>query len=122
MAKASRDAGKRAEREARDELKALWPDARRGLPQSAGPIEADIENIPLRAEVKSWKRWPNVEAAIEQCARDAAKRGDSRPQCVIHKRKSVTKWRITFTMSEFVRFVQKARSDALQAAKEQQDE
>jgi len=114
MGKSQRTMGQDAERRARDALRRVWPDARRGHGQSDGAHQADIENVPLAVEVKEWKTWPSVEKAIDQCARDAKKRNDVRPQCVVHRRKNSkpdlrTEWRITFALSEFVRFVEQMR-------------
>jgi hypothetical protein len=105
VAKKSRDSGKRFEREARDRLKPLWPEIRRGLGQAAGAIEADLENCPLRIEVKAWSMWPQVEQALDQVRGDAEKYRDERPRAVLHKRKNVTDWRITMELSEFVRMM-----------------
>lgn len=106
MAKKSRDSGKRFEREARDRLKPLWPGIRRGLGQSSGALEADLENCPLRFEVKAWSIWPQVEAALDQVRDDAEKYKDERPRAVLHKRKNKTDWRITFELSEFIRMME----------------
>jgi hypothetical protein len=72
-----------------------------------GAIEADLEETPLRIEVKSWKTWPSVEDAIDQLVHDSVKYNDPRPRAVIHKRKNKTGWRITFELDEFVRFVKR---------------
>jgi hypothetical protein len=111
MGKAQRDAGQRAERDARDRLKVLWATIRRGLHQAVGAIEADLEETPLRIEVKSWSKWPQVEEAIDQLVHDSVKYNDPRPRAVVHKKKKKTDWRITFELSEFVRFVQMMRGE-----------
>ncbi len=115
MGKAERDAGQRAERDARDRLKILWAAIRRGLHQAVGAIEADLEETPIRWEVKSWSRWPQVEEAIEQLQRDSKKFNDPRPRAVIHKKKKKTDWRITFELDEFARFVVEERERARKA-------
>ena len=109
MGKSQRDAGQRAERDARDALRVLWPEARRGLGQATGALECDVEGTPLRTEIKSWKTWPSVEGAIDQLVHDSAKYNDPRPRAVIHKRKNKTSWRITFELDEFVKFVEGMR-------------
>jgi hypothetical protein len=119
MGKAERDTGKRGEREARDRLKPLWAAIRRGLGQSIGALEADLEETPIRWEVKwAWSQWPQVEAALAQVKADAEKYSDPRPRAVVHKRKKKQKgtsvstdWRITFELDEFVRFVQMMRGE-----------
>ena len=111
MGKSQRDAGQRAERDARDCLKPLWPNVRRGLHQAVGAIEADLEETPLRLEVKSWSQWPSVEAAIDQLVHDSVKYNDPRPRAVIHKRKNKTGWRITFELDEFIKFMGERESE-----------
>jgi hypothetical protein len=105
MAKMSRDAGQRAERQARDVLKALWPNVRRGLGQATGAREADLEECPLRIEVKAHRTWPSVEKALEQVRLDAERYDDTRPRAVVHRRVGKTEFRITFELSEFVRMM-----------------
>lgn len=105
MPKNSREYGQRFEREARDRLKTLWPEIRRGLGQAYGAIEADLENCPLRFEVKAWSKWPQVEAALAQVRADAEKYKDLRPRAVLHKKKNKTDWRITMELDEFVRML-----------------
>lgn len=109
MGKAEREAGIRAERDARDRLKTLWPDVRRGLHQAVGAIEADLENTPVRWEVKSWSKWPQVEDAIDQLERDGEKFSDTRPQAVLHKKKKKTDWRVTFDLEQFILFMHAER-------------
>lgn len=111
MVKNSREYGQRAERDVRDRLKPLWPDARRGLQQATGARECDVEGTPLRLEVKSWSKWPQVEAAIAQVRADAEKYKDLRPRAVLHKKKNKTDWRITLELDEFIRLMQEADSD-----------
>ena len=105
MAKKSRDSGIAFERQARDLLKELWPDARRGLGQAYGAQQADIEGTPLRWEVKCHAQWPPIEAAIQQLERDGEKYTDARIQAVMHKRKNKTSWRVTMKFEDFVRLV-----------------
>ena len=105
MANKSRDSGHRSEREVRDLLKPLWPQARRGLGQAYGAQQCDVEGTPFRIEVKCHAQWPPVEAALTQVARDAQKYGDERPQIVIHKKKNGPGWRVTMTIGEFFRIV-----------------
>jgi hypothetical protein len=114
MSKAQRDAGQRAERDARDRLKVLWARVRRGLHQSIGAIEADLEETPVRWEVKSWSQWPQVEDAIDQLQRDGRKYDDPRPQAVLHKRKKKTDWRVTFSLPNFIQFVEEERQEAFE--------
>jgi hypothetical protein len=106
MVKNSREYGQRFEREARDRLKTLWPGIRRGLGQAYGALEADLENCPLRFEVKCWSKWPQVEAALAQVRADAEKYEDERPRAVLHKRKNKTDWRVSLEIDEFIRLVE----------------
>jgi hypothetical protein len=112
MGKQSRDSGHRFERELRDRLKALWPEARRGLGQAYGAREGDIEGTPFRIEAKAHKQWPPVEAALRQVARDADKYNDFRPRFVAHKHKgSGTDWRVTMTLDAFIHLMQATATD-----------
>jgi hypothetical protein len=106
MGKQSRDSGHRFERELRDRLKVLWPEARRGLGQAYGARECDIEGTAFRIEAKAHKQWPPVEAALQQVARDAEKYGDKRVRLVCHKKKNATDWRVTMELDEFIRLVE----------------
>lgn len=112
MGKQSRDSGQRFERELRDRLRALWPEARRGLGQATGAEEADIELVPFRIEAKAHKQWPPVEAALQQVAKDSNKYNDFRPCLVAHKHKnSGTDWRVTMTLDTFIHIMRATATD-----------
>lgn len=76
MGRASREKGKRGERECRDELGALLglPEgaARRGCQFQGGPGSPDVvlDGVPIHLEAKRTERlalWPAVEQAIGDC-------------------------------------------------------
>lgn len=71
MGKASRDKGKRGEREVAQRLRALFPDARRGIQSRGGGAEAADVVVPfVHVEVKIGAR-PSPLAALDQAVADA---------------------------------------------------
>lgn len=71
MGKASRGKGKRGEREVAARLRALFPDARRGIQSRGGGSEAADVVVPfVHVEVKLGA-GPNIRAALTQAVADA---------------------------------------------------
>jgi len=107
--------GQRGEREAAALLKSIWPDARRGISQSRGALEADIEETPCHVECKVGRR-PNLRAALDQAQRDT----DGRPCLVIAKDDGAgarpAAWRVVMTVADFRRLVEQERREAVSAA------
>lgn len=94
MAKASRDKGKRGEREVVAICEPFWPNAKRGLSQSRHGSEcADVEGTPFRIEVKNTKlaRPCQLQEWWAQASRDSSYAKDRRPILIAFKRHH--KWR-----------------------------
>jgi hypothetical protein len=85
MGKASRDKGKRVEREAVKLLREVYPDARRSANQAGGAAQPDIDGTPFWVEVKGGKSirlWD----ALEQAWEDSVAARDPRPILLYLKR------------------------------------
>lgn len=78
----SRQKGKRIEREIANLLKPVFPKAARGLTQSRGAIQCDVEGTPFWIEVKGGAR-PDAFKALMQAWRDKNATGDRRPVLVV---------------------------------------
>jgi hypothetical protein len=116
MGASQRSKGQRGEREAAALLAPLWPDARRGLTQSRGAEQADVEGTPCWVEIKAGKR-PLIRAALAQALRDT----DGRPAMVLTKDDSPgggkpATWRVTMTLQDFARLIEAERYAAAQDA------
>ncbi len=105
MGKMSRNKGASFEREIAKVMRAVWPDARRGGGDQAGPMgRPDVDGTPYWIECK---RYANVTRAIvkgaHQQAQDAAIRArDSRPVLVVtrsDRRPAVAHFEVLWTVS-----------------------
>ena len=108
--------GQRGEREAAALLRQLWPSLERGLTQSRGASQADVEHGPAWIEVKVGKR-PLIRRALAQALRDT----DGRPAMVVTKDDSPgggkpAQWRVTMTAADFIRLVEAERYKAVTVA------
>tara|TARA_R100001163_G_scaffold62911_1_gene54178 strand:- start:5570 stop:5899 length:330 start_codon:yes stop_codon:yes gene_type:complete len=98
VSKASRDKGKRGEREAAEALRQLGWQARRGVQHAGGPDSPDVvSDFPMHIEVKRVERLQLWQAYM-QATEDAAAAG--RPPCVLH-RASRQPWLITMSLQDF---------------------
>lgn len=97
MGKASRDKGKRGEREVAALLRAVWAGAKRGITQSrAGSDSADVEGASIWPEVKLGAR-PNILAAMRQ----AIEATDGRPP-VVFTRRDRGEWMVTMRSEDWI--------------------
>lgn len=80
MSKFSRDKGKRGERDVVRHLKAIWPDARRGLQYRDGAECCDVEGTPFAVEVKTQLRL--MRAPLREAWEQANKASKGRPPMV----------------------------------------
>lgn len=83
--KASRDKGIRFELAMASLFRRVFPGAFRGK-QNDNPRYCDLEGTPTRWELKHWKDWPSVVAALKQARQNAADFDDDRPVGIIVKR------------------------------------
>lgn len=97
MSKASRDKGKRGEREIATMLRDLYPDARRGFQSRQGDDEADVECTPWWVEVKRVARNEQPRKAMEQ----AAAATDGRVP-VVFSRRDNTDWLVTMRAADWL--------------------
>lgn len=99
MGRASRDKGKRGEREAAALLRAHGFEARRGVQHAGGPDSPDVvHSIPgVHLEVKRTERL-SLYAALDQAATDAP---DGAVPVVLH-RKSRREWVAILPAAEFL--------------------
>lgn len=77
----SRTKGHAFERYIASALRHIWTEAKRGLTQSRGAEQPDVEGTPYWIECKHGKR-PNIYAAMEQALRDT----DGRPPLVVSRK------------------------------------
>ena len=105
MAKKSRDKGKRHEREIAALFKLVFLEARRGLSQSSGPREADVEGTPFRIECKHHAVFPNPVRALEQADEDGKAYGDNRiPIAVVRQDRSRNT--VTLYLTDFLHIME----------------
>ena len=98
MGKASREKGKRGERELAAELREYGYDARRGQ-QYSGKGGDDVVGLPgIHIECKRVERL-DLYAAMEQATNDA--KDDERP--VVFHRKNNKEWLVTLGLEDFIR-------------------
>lgn len=99
MGKASREKGKRGERELAGILKSYGYNAKRGMQYHGGPESPDVVGLPnIHIEVKRVERL-NLDAAIDQSVTDA---GDDELATVFH-RKNGGKWNVTMPMEDWMK-------------------
>lgn len=97
MGRASRDKGKRGEREVAKRLRPLFPGARRGIQSRGGGAEAADVVVPhLHVEVKLGAS-PNIRAALAQAI------ADSKPGLwpVAYTRRDREDWIVTMRAEDF---------------------
>lgn len=87
MGKRSRDTGKVGERLVAALLAPVYPEAKRNKDQFEGAKMPDVLGTPWWIEVKYWKQYPNIHAALEQAVSDAAEAKDERPVIAVTKKK-----------------------------------
>jgi hypothetical protein len=109
LGKRSRDTGKVGERFAASLLKPVYPKAARNKDQFEGAKQPDVLGTPFWVEVKYWKQYPNIHAALEQAVSDAKEVRDVRPIVAITKKKrevgkpnSGKPWTATMYVKDFV--------------------
>ena len=102
MSKASRDKGKRGEREVVALLRDLYQDARRGFQSRQGDDEADVECTPWWIEVKRVKAQEAPRKAMAQAV-DAT---DGRPP-VVFTRRDNSDWLVTMRVSDWLDVVRR---------------
>ena len=102
MSKASRDKGKRGEREVVALLRDLYQDARRGFQSRQGDDEADVECTPWWIEVKRVKAQETPRKAMAQAV-DAT---DGRPP-VVFTRRDNSDWLVTMRVSDWLDVVRR---------------
>ncbi len=98
MGRASRDKGKRGEREVCALLRDLYPDARRGFQSRQGDDEADVECTPFWVEVKRVKAQETPRKAMAQ----AVAATDGRVP-VVFSRRDNSDWLVTMRASDWVK-------------------
>jgi len=105
MGKASRDKGKRGERELAEQLRTLGlgPDIRRGQ-QFSGREAPDIVNLPgIHAEckrVEALNIWAAMKQAISECPEDKV-------PAVFHRRNN-SEWLVTMRLEDWAKMKQAA--------------
>ena len=102
MSKASRDKGKRGEREIVALLRDLYPDARRGFQSRQGDDEADVECTPWWIEVKRVKAQETPRKAMAQ----AVAATDGRVP-VVFSRRDNSDWLVTMRVSDWLDVVRR---------------
>ncbi len=95
--KANRNKGAAFERHVATELRAVYPDARRGYQRRSGSDEPDIAGTPWWVECKVSKGTPQVYRAYWQAERDS----DGRSILVVSKQDR-TDPLVTLTLSDFL--------------------
>lgn len=97
--KASREKGKRGERELAGILRSYGYAAKRGVQYQGGSDSPDVVGLPgVHIECKRVERL-NLDAAIDQSVADA---GDDELACVFH-RKNGSKWNVSMPMEDFMK-------------------
>lgn len=108
------------ERSIVETFRLLYDTVRRGLPQTAGALEADVEGLPIHIECKKRSSWPNIGQALAQAARDCAKGMFARPYaCVTAKDREEPI--ISFPIRQFIRFVTEERARVRASHQERRD-
>ena len=99
MGKASREKGKRGERELAGILRSYGYAAKRGVQYQGGPDSPDVVGLPgVHIECKRVERL-NLDAALKQASDDS---DDGELACVFH-RKNGGKWNVTMSMDDFMK-------------------
>lgn len=103
MGKASREKGKRGERELAGILRSYGYAAKRGVQYQGGPDSPDVVGLPgVHIECKRVERL-NLDAALKQASDDS---DDGELACVFH-RKNGGKWNVTMSMDDFMKLYER---------------
>ena len=117
MGKASREKGKRGERELASRLREYGYDARRGVQYQGGKDSPDVVGLPgIHLEIKRVERL-NIDKALEQSIRDTyadeIRQGTDLIPVVMHRsnsdrKKDSTKgtWKVTLRLDDFMKLYQ----------------
>lgn len=105
MGKASREKGKRGEREVVKALRIAGFDCRRGWQSRQGTDEADVEGTPYWIEVKRHRKV-NIRSAYNQGSEDT----DGRPVVVIW-RDDFGEWMVSLSLEDWARMAFKLHNE-----------
>lgn len=111
MGKASREKGKRGERELAGVLKSYGYNASRGVQYHGGPDSPDVVGLPgIHIECKRVERL-NIDDAMEQSISDC---GDTEFAAVFH-RKNRRQWLVTMPLEDWMNLYELAQASLEQS-------